>query len=322
MKESFRDFWKYVFERTKNACFILFKFMIPISFVIRIIQELNLLEPISNVLTPVMQIVNLPPEMALVWLSTMIVNIYGGFIAMFAIYPFMEPITVAQMTTLCVMSLIAHTFPIELTIAKKTGIRLWVMFCIRFGFAIVAGIILSNIYTFFGWLQQPLSMPLVGSSEHLSWGVWALHELQHYALITCVIFCLVIVLHILQITGIINLLNAVLKPALGWMGIGEEVLPLTVVGLTLGIAYGGGLLIDECQHKAIPPREVFYSMSFLGLFHSLIEDSLLMISMGADWTGVFLFRAVFAFVVMFLMVRVTKHISDKTFLRVFMRKEV
>ena len=320
MKESFRDFWKYVFERTTNACLILFKFMIPISFIIRIIQEMDLLEPVSNVLTPVMHIVNLPPEMALVWLSTIIVNIYGGFIALFAIYPYMEPITVAQMTTLCVMSLIAHTFPIELTIAKKTGIRLWVMFCFRFGFAIVAGIILSNIYNFFGWLQQPLSLPLVGDIGRVSWGVWAWYELQHYLLITGVIFGLVIVLHVLQITGIIALFNTVLKPVLGWMGIGEEVLPLTVVGLTLGIAYGGGLLIDECEHKAIPPREIFYSMSFLGLFHSLIEDSLLMISMGADWTGVFLFRGVFSFVVMFIVVRLSNHISDKTFLRVLMRK--
>lgn len=313
------EFWPYVFRRTKNACVTLFTFMIPISIIIHLIQEWDLLTSISEVLTPVMQIVGLPAEMALVWLTSMVVNIYGGFLVLFAIHPALsEPLTVAQLTTLCVMTLIAHTFPIELMIAKKTGVRVWVMFLIRFGFAVIAGIILINIYTAFGWLQDPVNLPHNDEPVHLSWGAWALNELQHYAIITCVIFVLVILIRILQVTGIIQIVNTFMQPALGWLGIGKEMLPLTVVGLTLGIAYGGGLLIEESHQGNLKPREIFYSMTLMGLFHSIIEDTILMLSLGGHWSGVLIFRPLFAFIITFLIVKVTRGVSDEKMEKVCM----
>ncbi len=315
------EFFAYILHRTKNACWTLFKFMIPISILIRFIQEWGLLTHFSQVLSPVMSLVGLPAEMSLVWLTSMVVSIYGGFLALFSIYPFLsEPLTVAQMTTLLTMTLIAHTFPIELTISQKTGIKIGVMFLIRFVFAILLGFLMSRMYSALNWLQEPAKLIPVFAAEPATWLEWGIGQLKNYLIIICVIFALITLIRVLQVTGIIKAINKGMKPALRWLNISADMLPLTIIGLTLGIAYGGGLLIEECKQQNFKPKEVFYSMTLMGLFHSIIEDTILMLSMGGHWSGVIVFRAVFAFVVTFIIVKCTRNINEKYFLKYTMTK--
>ena len=321
ISRTLSDFFAHVFRRTWKSCWILFKLMIPVSIIIRIIQQTGFLEYLSDVLTPVMRIVGLPAEMAIVWLTSMVVNIYGGLLSLFAIYPSLsEPMTVAQMTVLLTMILIAHTFPIELGISQKTGIRIFVMFIIRFGFGIVLGIILSRLYSGFDVLQNPAHITPFLTTSNTSWLAWGLNELKNYGIIILVIFLLVSFIHLLTVTGLLKIVNKSMEPVLGWLGISSSMLPLTVAGLTLGIAYGGGLLVEEGRRSGLKPKEIFYSMSLMGLFHSIFEDTLLMLSMGGHWSGVIVFRMVFAFLVTYLIVRCTRKIDDTRFLKLFMTK--
>lgn len=295
--------------------------MIPISIVIRFIQEWGLLSDISSILNPIMKIVDLPAEMALVWLTAMVVSIYGGFLAFFSIYPLLqEPLTVSQLTTLLTMILIAHTFPIELTISHKTGVKSWLMFLIRFVFAILLGFLMSKTYFLLDFLQEPAKISSVFVSTPLTWTAWILDQLKNYLIITFVIFLLVVFIRVLQVSGFIRIVNKLMAPALSWLGIGRSMLPLTVVGLSLGIAYGGGLLIEEGKQEGLKPKEIFYSMTLMGLFHSIFEDTLLMLSMGGHWSGVILFRTIFAFIITYLIVYFTKHIDEKYFLKYCMTK--
>jgi len=295
--------------------------MIPISIVIRIIQLTGLLPYISDILTPVMHVVGLPAEMAIVWLTAMVVNIYGSLLALFAIYPSLhEPLTIAQMTVLLTMILVAHTFPIELGISQKTGIRISVMFIIRFGFGIVLGFLLSRLYLLFNYLQQPMYITSVLTTTDTSWSAWAFNELKNYGVIIVVIFLLVTFIHILDVTGILKIVDKAMTPVLKYLGISSSMLPLTVVGLTMGIAFGGGLMVEEGKRKGLKPKEIFYSMTLMGLLHSVFEDTLLMLSVGGHWSGVIVFRTVFAFVFTFLIVRCTRNINENKFLRICMTK--
>ena len=295
--------------------------MVPISILIRFIQEWDLLTYFSYVLSPVMSLVGLPAEMSLVWLTSMVVSIFGGFLALFSIYPSLpEPLTVAQMTTLLTMTLVAHTFPIELTISQKTGIKTGVMLAIRFGFAILLGFFMSRMYNFFGWLQEPISILPIFVVEPNGWIEWGIGQLRNYTIIIIVIFSLITLLRFLQVSGAINAINKAMKPALKWLNISTDMLPLTIIGLTMGIAYGGGLMIEECKQKQFKPKEVFYSMTLMGLFHSIIEDTILMLSMGGHWSGVILFRTIFAFIVTYVIVKCTRRIDEKYFLKYVMTK--
>ena len=316
-----QNFFAHIFRRTGKACWVLFKLMIPVSIAIRIIQQAGILPYISDILTPVMRIVGLPAETAIVWLTAMVVNIYGGLLVLFSIYSsFNEPLTVAQLTVLLTMILIAHTFPIELGIAQKTGVRIVVMFIIRFGLGILLGIMLSRLYLFLNYLQEPARLTSVFSTVGTSWSAWAINELKNYGIIIIIIFLSVTFIHILDVTGVLKIVDKTMMPVLKFLGISSSMLPLTVVGLTLGVAYGGGLLIEEGRRKGIKAKEIFYSMTLMGLFHSIFEDTLIMLSMGGHWSGVIVFRTVFAFLLTFLIVRCTRNINENRFLKLFMTK--
>ena len=318
---SIVDFFKYCIKRTASACWILFKLMIPVSIVIRLIQEFGVLPYISGVLEPVMGIVGLPPETAIVWMSGMVVNIYGGLLSMFSIYPSLsEPLTHSQLTILLTMIIVAHTIPVEVGIAKKTGVKFWIMFLIRFLGAIAIGAILNGVYTLTGTLQYPVEMPEFLVADNLGWGDWALNELKNYGLIISVIFALVVFVRLLEVIGFMKFINKMFLPLLGWLGISERMLPLTVIGMTMGLAYGGGLIVEESKKVEVRPKDIFFSMTLMGLLHSIFEDTILIIGAGAHWTGVIVVRAIFAFAVTYIFVLLTKKVDDKKFARIFMTK--
>ena len=322
-KSVVKDFFIYCFQKTKRAYIPLFTLMIPISFIVRIIQELDLLPYVSDFLAPVMRIVGLPAETALVWLTAMIANIYGGLLVLFSIYPsFSEPMTSAQLTVLLTMILIAHTFPIELGIVRKTGVRGWIVFVIRFGLAILLGFTLSRIYSSLHLLQENIQIPSIFTPSDTTWMAWGLQELKNYAFIIVVIFSLVAFIRLLEMIGFLKIMNKLLEPLLKPLGMSSDVLPLVVAGLTVGIAYGGGLLIAESRAKVLKPKEIFYSITLMGLFHSIFEDTLLMLSFGGHWSGIILFRTIFAFVCSFFIFRLTKNIDEVKFRKYVMTKRI
>lgn len=55
----------------------------------------------------------------------------------------------------------------------------------------------------------------------------------------------------------------------------------------------------------------------MSLCHSLIEDSLLMISIGAHYSGVFIFRSIYAFIITYIFVVLTRNWKEETMSRWF-----
>lgn len=321
-KEQIFNFFKRISTKTLKTCWVLFKLMIPVSIIIRFIQEFDLLPMISKFFEPIMNFCGLPAETALVWITAMVVNIYGGLLSLFTLYPtFAQPLTVGQLTVLLVIILVAHTFPIELKISQKTGIRLWFVFSLRFFGAIVLGFILNKIYLCFDSMQEPAKLSMIFSQQSATWAQWAVKELKNYLGIIAVIASLITLMEILERLGVMKIITKVMSPLLRWLGISEDVLPITIVGQTLGLAYGGGLIITESQSKRIKPKDIFYSMILMGMFHSLIEDTILMIGIGGHYTGIIFFRFVMAVCITYLFVVFTKNMPLEKFCKIFITKK-
>ncbi|PKP21513.1 MAG: hypothetical protein CVU04_01540 [Bacteroidetes bacterium HGW-Bacteroidetes-20] len=301
-------FYSWLKQGMKTSLKI-FKIMIPVTILVKILQETGLIVYVGDGLAPLMQWMGLPGEMGLVWASAMIGNIYAGMVAYFSIA---SELTVAQITILATIILVAHSLPIELGVAKKAGAKIVPLFIVRFGFGFIAGIVLFQIYKLFGSLNYYPEMvnQIVISQKDSSFWIWVLTELKNYFIIFLLITILIIILDLLKRAGIIELVNKALYPVLKVLGIGKEVIPITVFGMTLGLAYGGGLIINEVEQNELSKRDVFYALLLMSLCHSLIEDSLLMISIGAHYSGVFIFRTLFALIVTFIIVQITKKWSD------------
>ena len=306
--------WAYpvkIISKAGHISFTLFKLMIPIIILIKILESLGFIEILSAALTPVMELVGLPGAMGLVWATALVTNLYGG-IVVFASLAAEVPMSIAQVTIISSMMLIAHALPVEARIAQKAGVSFILTVFLRVGMAIVFGIIFNQLYQLSGWLQEPSQLLWSPGEIDASLGRWLVDQITGLGIIFLIVLALVLVLDILQRLGVIQWINRQLRPVLHVLGIGREAETITLVGLTLGISYGGALLIDEARAGHIKPRDVLFSISLLGLSHSLIEDTLLMMLIGADLSGILLGRVFFTLLMIFLMVRLINRLSEET----------
>lgn len=280
----------------------LLKITIPIMILTRILEELGMIVVISRWLEPVMNLIGLPGELGLVWATAMLTTLYGGMAVFAALAPGLE-LTVAQVTVLCAAMLFAHSLPIELSISKKTGAPIAPIAAIRLIGAVVYCFFLSRLCLGLDLWQQAAPSIFAVAGEHLSHFGWALQQCRNVGLIITVIFCILLLMRILKAVGVIDLIERLLAPVLPHFGMGRQAAPITVVGMLLGIGYGGALIIREVAAGKMAKREIFNSMAMMALCHGLVEDTLVMFALGGKLAGILYGRIIFSLMVIFLMVR-------------------
>ncbi len=296
------SFFKNLWKETVHTSWALFKITIPVIILTKIFEEFGLITYLSILLEPVMNLVGLPGALGLVWATGMTTSLYGG-IAVFASLATGLDLTVAQVTVLGSMLLIAHSLPVELSVSKKAGAPLLPIAIIRIGGALLYGFLLNKICTHFSIWQGKAEIVFKSTEQTATLFEWALGQLTNLGFIFLVIFAILIIMQLFRAIGLLSLLERVLSPALPIFGMSKRAAPLTIVGMVLGIGYGGALIIRETSVGNIDKREIFNSMALLGLCHSLLEDTLLMVAIGGKLGGLLWGRIVFALLVTFLLAR-------------------
>lgn len=292
--------------------------MVPVVIIVKILQEFGLIAYVAAPLGPIMKIVGLPPEMGLVWATAMLNNTYSGLIVFLSLSQNL-PLTTAQATVLGVMILIAHSLPVELRIVQSAGPRIFFQGCVRVLGAITLGWILYTIFSHLNLLQEQATVLLTSDKTNLNETLlqWSIGEIRNLISIYFVIIGLLLLMKILSALKILPIMDFVLRPILKLMGIGQKASALTVVGLTLGLTYGSGLIIHEVKSGKIDHKDVFYSLTFMSLCHSLIEDTLLLLMIGGHISGLFWGRLLFSITVVAILVQFTQLMPEKLNSKIF-----
>ena len=298
----------------------LFKIMIPAIILVKIAQEFGGIELLAGWLEPLMSGLGLPEEVGLVWAMTIATNLYGGMIV-FADLEIGNSLTVAQMSVLGCLILTVHGLPVEVAVAKKAGVNVWIILLTRVGGGLLFAWTLHHIYSAGNYLQEPAKVifQLEPSTDSSLFG-WVIVQLKNLAMIVVIIASLMFALKLLRVLGIERLMGILLRPFLWVFGIGKEATSFAIIGITLGLSFGGGLIINEAKKGEIPARDVFSTIILLGLLHSLIEDTLLIMLLGADFTSIFWGRLVFVMVFVGIFVRLVGLLSEETCQRYLYKK--
>ncbi|CAH0540730.1 hypothetical protein [Vibrio marisflavi] len=301
----FRELGKEIFEVTLT----LFKIMIPIIFLMKLFEEIGGIDVLSHALHPIMSLVGLPSEMGIVWATALLTNNYAGVAVLLNLG---VPLTIAQASVLGSMMLLAHSIPIEGAVAKKAGVSWWSTILLRVGGSLLFGWILHLIYQYGNYLDQPaivLWQPDSITDPH--WSNWLLGQVESLFMIMAVVSVLLFALKVLKLLGIEKLMAILLSPLFRVLGISREATNLTIIGVTLGISFGGGLLINEAKKGHIPARDVFTAVMLLNLLHSLIEDTVLILMIGADFYAIFWGRLVFAVVLVSIIAMLVRKVDER-----------
>ncbi len=288
---------------TVNTCWVLFKITIPVIIITKICEELGLILYLSNILEPIMNLTGLPGAYGLIWATAMLTNLYGAVVVFAALVPELQP-TAAEATIVCSMMLIAHSLPVELSISKKAGAPFIPIALLRIFGALFYGMILNGICKTFGVWQDEAIVIFKAEKQIQTLLQWSVSQLQNLGVIVVVIFCILVIMRILRLLGVLQFLEKMLEPLLPPFGMSHGAAPITVVGMVLGISYGGALIIKETTSGKLGRKDVFFSMALMGLSHSLIEDTLLMVALGGRLSGILLGRLVFSLLVVFLLARI------------------
>ena len=83
----------------------------------------------------------------------------------------------------------------------------------------------------------------------------------------------------------------------GKLGFTEDTAAPTLVGFLFGLAYGGGIIVRDTRRHGLGRRQVFLMSVFLSMVHAIVEDSLILIAVGAGALWVVVFRIFWAAVV-------------------------
>lgn len=279
-----------------RVSFDLFKVMIPVIITVKILKEFDVVRYLAAPLAPLMELVGLPAKMGLVWGTALVVNIYSGLAVYVALAQEMATPTVGQATILATMILFAHSMPVELKVAERCGVNLWAQAAIRMGAALACGALMRLVFTHVDSFQAPAALIFKLQPPAQGLWAWAWSETLNLLWIFAIILGLMAVMRALQFLRVVEFLNTLLAPVLRLMGIGRDAATITVVGMMLGLSYGSGLIIHEARSGRISPKDLFASLSLMGMAHALIEDTLLMALIGANVLGTFWMRLVFSMV--------------------------
>jgi hypothetical protein len=146
------------------------------------------------------------------------------------------------------------------------------------------------------------------------WSAWFWLNLKSLAAMYFIVFFLIIMMAAMGRIGLIKIISKLLHPLLRLAGVGLKATMITIVGMIMGLAYGGGLIIAESRSGSIPKSDIFGSITLMNLCHSLVEDTIVLAALGGSLWGLLGGRLAFAVALTGLIVRLAQKPAFQSFL--------
>ena len=301
-------FFKNLLKEIIDVTIPLYKILIPFIFIIKFLEEVGIVQIITKTFEPLVGLIGLPSELGIIWVTAIVVNIYAALILFVNLLPYLD-VTVAQVTVLTVAILICHNLLIESAISKSAGVSFLFTSIYRFISAFIICFILNLIYSKLNYLNEPFTSSFTVELPQPGLWFWLKDQTLYLFYIFIIVVVLITILEILKLIGVESFLKKILVPPLRFFGISESAMNIIIVGMTIGLQFGGGILIKEVNSGRIDKQSVFLSVLLINLVHAVIEDSLLMLAVGGHYSGVFFARIIFGLLISLLMLKIYKNFN-------------
>lgn len=287
---------KKALPKAGKMCLWLFKIILPISLLVRLLQYSGFLAVIADFFSPVFSFVGLPGETAIVFITSVFTPLYAPI----ALITSMS-LGLREATILALMCLLAHNLLVESSIQAKTGSSFWKVSSLRIFMAFVIAFTLNLIMPDNGWGMIETTQ----SAETCdSWGqvfvLWFTSSMKVVLTIIIIVTALMILHYLLVEFNLLNRFSAFLSPLMKVFGLPKDTAFCWLVGNLVGLAYGGGIMVEQIEEKKLSRESGSLLNTHLAISHSLLEDTLIFVAIGIPFLWIFLTRILFAILVVWL----------------------
>lgn len=279
--------YKQTLQKSLDSTWLILKLVIPIYIIADILFYYNTLSHIAFIIEPFTTIIGLPPEASLSILSGMFLNVYGAI-------AFAAPLdlTIHQWSILAVFVGICHSLVVESIIMKKIGLSNLYSYTLRISAGFIIALITSLLPS--QWFSSTIIDNTFTTVAYNSLG-----ELLYNSFLNSIELSFKIVILITLLIFIMDFIKTRKFITESKKNISKG-FSLTV-GIILGITFGAAILIKEVESGRIDKSDIFYIGTFLMICHALIEDTLLFVIFGADFTMVIIIRTVAAILISYIL---------------------
>ena len=282
--------YKETLKTSLHSAWIILKLVIPIYIIADILYFYNTLSYISFLIEPFTSIIGLPAETSLAIISGIFLNLYAAV-------AFAAPLdlTPHQWSILAVFLGICHSLVVESIIMKKIGISNIYSYLLRFFVGLFVAFLVSLMPS--SWFEATLSSSVFEKTTYDSFTSLLIGSFN-----SAIILSIKIIILIISLIFIMDFIKTreFIKKSEKNVSKGFSL----IVGIFLGITYGAGILIKEAQSGAISKEDLFYIGTFLMICHAIIEDTLLFVIFGADFTMVIAIRTIAAIIISYIFLKI------------------
>jgi hypothetical protein len=255
------------------------KIILPVSFMTMLLAWSGWLHYLDIVVKPALGLINLPAAAALPLIIGMLTGMYGGIAAMISL-----PLSQEQMTLIGIFLLTAHNLIQEGIIQGKSGINPVKATLVRIGTAVL------TLWLLTPWFASAASETAVAISSAAAIRPPFPAALNSWLATTAgltvkaflIIMSLLTLLEILKTSGWIKYVIALLAPVLRFMGLERKLAFLWITAIFFGLAYGGSVIMEESRGGELSREELETLHLSIGINHSLLEDTLLLVALGLN----------------------------------------
>jgi len=253
----------------------LLKIILPISFLVSLMNYLGIITLIADYLSPVFSIIGLPGESAIVFISSLFLSLYAPIAIMATL-----TLDLREVTILALMCLISHNMFVETAVQKKTGSSAVVMFTLRLFTSFFAAYILNKLLPDNIGINSISEKAVIFDNFGFMLLAWLKGAGWLILKITLIVTGLLILQNILKEFKIIDLISKPFAPVMKLMGLSPDTSFLWFIGQIVGLTYGSVVMIEEVQNGDIKPQDADLLNYHIAINHSLLEDTLLFVAIG------------------------------------------
>ncbi|TDL78881.1 nucleoside recognition domain-containing protein [Peribacillus frigoritolerans] len=270
------------------------KVIFPVTLIVSLLQHTPVLPWLIKLIQPVMGILGLSGEAAIPLVLGNMLNLYAGIAAILTL-----DLSVKEVFILAVMLSFSHNLIIESTVAAKVGIKLWIILAVRVGLAVSSALMINLLWqggqetAQYGFIPKDTTDPV----GYLEIGLSAVQKAGlGIVQLAIIVIPLMIIIQVLKDKGFLMVFSRWMAPITRMLGMKENTSMTLVAGLTIGLAYGAGVMIQAVEEDGVSYKDLTLAFIFLVSCHAVVEDTLIFVPLGIPVLPLLIIRIITAVV--------------------------